>query len=85
MIRNGILQTAVVDSHTHHCLNLLRQAILCASDTTLDPINYMGDSGEPATDGVGTLHVCRDWQAVYDFVTENQRSALWDKPKNATI
>ncbi|KAJ7189033.1 hypothetical protein C8R46DRAFT_1157776 [Mycena filopes] len=55
------------DHHTRHCLNLLRQTVLCASDTTLDPLNSEG-----GTDGVGVVHVCRDWQKVYDFVEENQ-------------
>ncbi|KAJ7081762.1 hypothetical protein B0H15DRAFT_952783 [Mycena belliarum] len=53
--------------HTRHCLNLLRQTVLCASDTTLDPLN-----SAKGTDGLGIVHVCRDWQKVYDFVEENQ-------------
>lgn len=84
MIRDGILRSAAVNTHTHHCLNLLRQAILCASDTTLDAINDLAENDEPATNGLGTVHVCRDWQAVYDFVTENQKSALWSK-SNSTL
>jgi hypothetical protein len=55
--------------HTRHCLNLLRQAIICASDITpLDPINI----GTDGTDGVGVVHVCRYWEKVYDFVEKNQ-------------
>jgi hypothetical protein len=27
---------------------------------------------EKGTDGLGIVHVCRDWQKVYDFVEENQ-------------
>jgi hypothetical protein len=55
--------------HTRHCINLLRQTVLCASDTTLDPLNAANGKG---TDGLGVVHVCRDWQKVYDFVEENQ-------------
>ncbi|KAF7299742.1 hypothetical protein HMN09_00980100 [Mycena chlorophos] len=53
--------------HTRHCLNLLRQTVLCASDTTLDPMNR-----EHGTDGLGVVHVCRDWRKVYSFVAQNQ-------------
>jgi len=65
-IRNAIVQ-GDPGHHTRHCLNLLRQTVLCASDTTLDPMN----SGQ-GTDGLGIVHVCRDWQTVYDFVEQNQ-------------
>ncbi|KIM73563.1 hypothetical protein PILCRDRAFT_93002 [Piloderma croceum F 1598] len=66
-IRNAIVH-GDPGYHTRHCLNLLRQAILCASDITLDPINI----GTDGTDGVGVVHVCRDWEKVYDFVEKNQ-------------
>jgi hypothetical protein len=65
-IRSAIVQ-GDPGHHTRHCLNLLRQTVLCASDTTLDPMNT-----EKGTDGLGIVHVCRDWQKVYDFVEENQ-------------
>jgi hypothetical protein len=73
-IRDAIVQ-GDPGHHTRHCLNLLRQAVLCASDTTLDPLN-----SAKGTDGLGIVHVCRDWQRVYDFVEENQ----WQHMKNAT-
>jgi hypothetical protein len=66
-----IIRTAIVegeaDHHVGHCLNLLRQTVLCTSDTTLDALN-----SKLGTDGLGIVHVCRDWQKVYDFVEENQ-------------
>ncbi|KAJ7122689.1 hypothetical protein C8R43DRAFT_1032262 [Mycena crocata] len=66
ILRNTIVQGGP-DHHARHCLNLLRQTVLCASDTTLDALNF-----EQGTDGLGIVHVCRDWQKVYDFVEENQ-------------
>ncbi|KAJ7780712.1 hypothetical protein DFH07DRAFT_793165 [Mycena maculata] len=65
-IRHAIVQ-GDPGHHTRHCLNLLRQTVLCASDTTLDPM-----TSETGTNGLGIVHVCRDWQKVYDFVEENQ-------------
>ncbi|KAF7354388.1 hypothetical protein MVEN_01127600 [Mycena venus] len=66
IIRSAIVQGGP-DHHARHCLNLLRQTVLCASDTTLDAL-----TSNRGTDGVGTVHVCRDWQTVYDFVEQNQ-------------
>ena len=66
MIRDSIVQ-ANAGVHTQHCLNLLRQAVLCASDTTIDAL-----SSATGTNGLGVVHICRDWQKVYDFVEENQ-------------
>lgn len=67
MIRTTILTDHSADENTHHCLDLLRQAILCASDTTLDPIDSDGEEGKGA-DRVGTVHVCRDWEKVYELM-----------------
>jgi len=71
IIRSSIVQ-GDAGYHTRHCLNLLRQAILCASDITLDPINQ----GTDGTDGIGVVHVCRDWEKVYDFVEQNKQKYL---------
>lgn len=66
-----VLRTTIVqgraDQHARHCLNFLRQTVLCASDTTLDALD-----SKKGTKGLGSVHVCRDWQKVYDFVEENQ-------------
>ena len=67
------------DGHSGVCLNYLRQAVLCGSDTTIDAMDATDDNGNiVGTDGVGSTHVCRDWQRVYEFVTENQKGPLWE-------
>ncbi|KUJ10405.1 uncharacterized protein LY89DRAFT_787441 [Mollisia scopiformis] len=50
-------------SHVHitHCLEYLRQAIMCAGDTTLEP--FTPDLG------LDISHKCRDWDAIFDFAT----------------
>jgi hypothetical protein len=58
-------------THADHCLNYLRQTILCAADMTLEPELVLG-SGHVGQ-GVGVTHVCRDWTKAYDFVMENTR------------
>jgi hypothetical protein len=66
------------NEHSGHCLNFLRQAILCNSDITLDPLLDDSDGAMAATDGLGVTHICRDWLQVYDYVAENQRGHMWE-------
>jgi len=55
--------------HSFHCLNYLRESALCASDTTLEPGDFM--QREFTFDRIGAAHVCRDWDAVYEEVRIN--------------
>ncbi|KZV92303.1 hypothetical protein EXIGLDRAFT_675317 [Exidia glandulosa HHB12029] len=51
-------------SHVTHCLQYLRQMVLCRAETTLEPVD---DTVVPETvrsSGVG--HTCRDWKTLYD-------------------
>jgi hypothetical protein len=77
--------------HVQHCLNLLRRAVLCGADTTLERADaehdvfaqYESNDG-PAVRRVGAYHVCRDWGTVYD---EMARSWIrwWDYGKEHNI
>ncbi|KAK1223020.1 hypothetical protein PQX77_014096 [Marasmius sp. AFHP31] len=55
---------------THHCLNYLRQILLCNSDLHIDPI--IGADHKDA-DLVAHTHICRDWTDVYRALERNQR------------
>ncbi|KAH7907580.1 hypothetical protein BJ138DRAFT_1014251, partial [Hygrophoropsis aurantiaca] len=66
MIRHAVLYPNTAGGHTHHCLNLLRQAVLCAADVTLSGM-----------DGVGVVHVCRDWGCVCRYVWAGRMSDGW--------
>lgn len=55
--------------HTEHCFHYLRQGILCAADTTLEHGTSMKlANGDKVATGYGTVHTCRDWQQVYDWM-----------------
>lgn len=57
--------------HAQHCLNYLRQTILCAADTTLEPFVNPGI-------GIGVVHQCRDWTQVYEWAEANwEEYAVW--------
>ncbi|KAG2035912.1 hypothetical protein BDR03DRAFT_983376 [Suillus americanus] len=67
------------NGHSGHCLNFLRQAILCNSDTTLDPVYINGSTA--GSDGLGVTHICRDWSQVYAYIKENQMDSVWAEHK----
>ena len=55
--------------HSFHCLNYLRQSALCASDTTLEPGDFM--QRDFTLDRIGATHVCRDWDPIYEDLRIN--------------
>ncbi|KFY14148.1 hypothetical protein V492_02825 [Pseudogymnoascus sp. VKM F-4246] len=56
------------DGHAYHCLDYIRQGILCAGDTSLEfvKVEYdeLGKVKSSSVDGDGVAHVCRDWGVV---------------------
>ncbi|PCH37446.1 hypothetical protein WOLCODRAFT_84396, partial [Wolfiporia cocos MD-104 SS10] len=67
-------------NHQQHCLNYLRQAILCSADATLEP--EVGEGSRNVGKGLGVTHVCRDWRKLYDYAAEN--SVEWHQWQNQT-
>lgn len=61
--------------HIQHCLRYLRQALLCHADTTLevDIPQISSDDGKlyHTANGVGSVHRCRDWTVLRQFMLEN--------------
>ncbi|KAG0705815.1 hypothetical protein DFH29DRAFT_1029084 [Suillus ampliporus] len=80
-----MIQLALINGpndHSGHCLNFLRQAILCNSDTTLDPTVVSSDGMMIGTNSLGVTHVCRDWSQIYAYVMENHMGPLWAEQNN---
>ncbi len=61
-IRRGISKNDY-NQHIHHCINYLRQAILCEADTTMEPA-ALRLGGQVVTTRVQRM--CRDWTQVYE-------------------
>ena len=59
--------------HMEHCFDYLRQAILCAGDTTIE---WARESGEGEVggqvDGWGVEHQCRSSKTIFDFTASNR-------------
>ncbi|KAJ7028061.1 hypothetical protein C8F04DRAFT_1399116 [Mycena alexandri] len=64
-------RASAFDGLAHHCLNYLRQMVLCRSDLRLESVE--NSDGANAVDMYGEL-TCVDWRQVYSRVEENQKS-----------
>ncbi|KAJ7506561.1 hypothetical protein B0H11DRAFT_235190 [Mycena galericulata] len=55
--------------HVQHCLNYVRQMLLCAANVRLEPVTASEEGMK--VDGLGVKHVCRDWSSLYDLAEKN--------------
>jgi hypothetical protein len=53
-------------SHVRHCIELLRQALICQPDLTLE----LKDELHGGVQGFGTEHQCEDWDELMDFTSK---------------
>ncbi|OBT75185.1 hypothetical protein VF21_06105 [Pseudogymnoascus sp. 05NY08] len=64
------------DGHAYHCLDYIRQGILCAGDTSLEfvKVEYddFGKVRSNSVDGAGVAHICRDWSVVREALEERR-------------
>lgn len=67
-------------AHVDHCLNYLRQTILCSADLTLEPEIVLGS--QEVGEGLGVVHVCKDWGALHEFIERNTDE--WKEWQNGT-
>ena len=56
-----------------HCMNYLRQAVMCRGDLHLETVRA---SGGPQVTVSAVTHSCKDWTAVYEAAEENWREYL---------
>ncbi|EPS97198.1 hypothetical protein FOMPIDRAFT_1128996, partial [Fomitopsis schrenkii] len=71
IIRSQI-QTPAVDRDmrlAQHCMNYVRQMVLCRSDTYLEPYQYPSNIAPIET---YVERKCLDWNAVYDAAASSQ-------------
>ncbi|KAM3554664.1 hypothetical protein ARSEF4850_006358 [Beauveria asiatica] len=56
--------------HVDHCFRYLRQSLLCCGDTALEGQDPNTD--KPATNGVGAVHMCKDFEAIRSWAEDNR-------------
>lgn len=69
--------------HIQHCFDYIRQALICAADTNLEPKNQK--TGK--TNGWGFERTCRNFQQVLDFAEKwrnNGETTILSGDKNHT-
>ncbi|KAK3393280.1 hypothetical protein B0H63DRAFT_457892 [Podospora didyma] len=60
----GLELTKEVAHHAAHCFDYIRQALMCAADTSLEGLTKAGP-------GWGSEHVCKDYDAVLKWANEH--------------
>ncbi|EJT97268.1 hypothetical protein DACRYDRAFT_18688 [Dacryopinax primogenitus] len=84
-IRAALVNGDDGSDHTEHCFHYLRQGILCAADTTLEPggTGMLIENGDKVATGGGVVHTCRDWRQVHDWMEE--KHAGWTEEQQVRI
>ncbi|KAI1322459.1 hypothetical protein F5Y16DRAFT_415973 [Xylariaceae sp. FL0255] len=54
--------------HIDHCVEYIRQAIMCHGDLTLEPLKPAGARAGITADTWASKHLCRDWNALKEVV-----------------
>jgi hypothetical protein len=60
--------------HTDHCLEILRQAIMCRADISLFTLQWSEDSLHPRAD-FSQEHECVDFEAIFEWAGERRVDA----------
>ncbi|KAF2667311.1 hypothetical protein BT63DRAFT_426201 [Microthyrium microscopicum] len=58
------------EGHMGHCFDYLRQVLMCAADTNMEPLG--ADLG--GASGWGSERTCRDYDAVVRWASKNRMS-----------
>jgi len=57
--------------HSGHCLDFLRQQLMCTADVGLVSFVWVKSQNGPVAD-LSTKHRCRDFEAIRDWASERQ-------------
>ncbi|KAJ3554484.1 hypothetical protein NM688_g3085 [Phlebia brevispora] len=69
------------DHHMQHCLNYLRQTLLCTSFDALERGDFMARDFESVR--MGDTLVCHDWEEIFEETVKNQADwAAWNAQWN---
>ncbi|KAM0739608.1 hypothetical protein ACQRIT_004792 [Beauveria bassiana] len=71
-VDGGDTDTDMSAAHMRHCFDYLRQGLMCASDTSLEPV----DAKLGGVTGWGSERLCRDYQQVVAWAEDHRVSNL---------
>lgn len=57
------------DAHVRHCIDLLRQTLMCMSDTTIEVVEKVSN-GDVGVRGFGTKHMCKDFDQLKEWTSQ---------------
>ncbi|KAH8811617.1 hypothetical protein F5884DRAFT_749984 [Xylogone sp. PMI_703] len=66
--------------HLQHCIDIIRQSIICYGSTTLIPTKYYRGIGHNYIDS-NQVHTCRDIGELRDWVRERQKGGKYYVPR----
>ena len=62
----GEMTPAEIAAHRDHCLDYIRQAIMCAGDSTFEPLTVVG------INGMGATHQCRNFERLFSWAYDHR-------------
>ncbi|KAL9064414.1 MAG: hypothetical protein Q9161_008891 [Pseudevernia consocians] len=74
------------ERHYEHCVDYIRQYLMCKFDTTIMPFNWVLDHQNPTPNG-NTIHKCVNWDFLQDWL-KNRAVPMpedfhWKQPADA--
>lgn len=57
-------------AHRDHCLDYIRQAIMCAGDSTFEPLTMVG------INGMGATHQCRNFDRIFSWAYDHRSDKI---------
>ncbi|CAO1598248.1 hypothetical protein XANCAGTX0491_002018 [Xanthoria calcicola] len=74
------------ERHYEHCVDYIRQNLMCKFDTTIMPFNWVLDHQTPTPNG-NTMHKCVDWGYLQDWLEHRAvpvpEGFKWHQPPDA--
>ena len=67
-INESVLPLMASTSHVRHCIDLLRQSLMCQPDLTVE----YKDELAGGVHGFGTRHMCSNWEKLLKWTQEWQ-------------
>lgn len=74
------------ERHYEHCVDYIRQFLMCKFDTTIMPFAWVLDHQNPTPNG-NTIHKCVNWESLQGWLKERvvkkPEGFKWEQPEDA--